>query len=142
MSMIRHIGIVTHYLSRAERFYTNVFGFQIISRNRYINNPFYNKLFNLENVDVTIEKLKDDKDNIFEIIWFQNPKSLKWVNCKLNDIDITHIAITVKNIELVMGDIEQFGGKKGEIVFSEDRKVKLGFAQDVDGNWLEIVQEL
>ena len=140
---VRHVGIVTADLKRSLNFYRKVLGFKIVKKMKETH-PSLSNIMALKNTKVTTVKMKSKDNGMIELLSWHSPKSKKKVNCnKLNEIGITHFALTVKNLDYLYKKL-----KKNKIEFlseptlSADKKVKLVFCKSPEGAFIEMVQHL
>jgi predicted enzyme related to lactoylglutathione lyase len=140
----RHTGFVVLDLERFIKFYEG-FGLTLVSRmievGEYIENLVGLKGVKLEWAKMSlpdgslIELLQYHTHNeqIQNITQFQSP----------NRLGCSHIALTVKNIEMAIEYIcNSGGGIINEYQTSPDGKVKVAYCFDMEGNILEIVENL
>jgi len=140
---VRHVGIVTNDLKKSLSFYRKILGFKIVKKMKETH-PSLSNIMALKNTRVTTVKMKSKDSGMIELLSWHNPKSKKKINCKkLNEIGITHFALTVKNLDHLYKKL-----KKKKIKFlskptlSADKKVKLAFCKTYEGVFIEMVQHL
>ena len=140
----RHTGFVVLDLERFIKFYEG-FGFTLVSRmietGEYIDN-----LVGLKSVKLEWAKLSLPDGSLIELLQYQTHKDLiqKTNEFQLaNRLGCSHIALTVKNIDEAIKYICNSGGTiKNEYQISPDKKVKVVYCYDMEGNILEIVENL
>ena len=97
MITIRHTGIVTRDLKKSLLFWNKYLGFKIVKDLREKGN-LIDKIMLYEKVDVRTLKLDDKNGNKIEILYFKNPPKIKKNTIKPFSNGITHLSVTVKNI--------------------------------------------
>src|SRR3989338_5077765 len=138
---LRHIGIVTNNLENSLKFYRDILGFKVITE-VFEDRNFIDKILNLKDSSLKTIKLSDNDGGIIELLCYNNPKS-KPIERRINDIGLSHFALTVDNLENVY---QQFN-KRGVIFISEptispDKKAKVCFCYDPNGIVIELVEQL
>tara|TARA_B100001057_G_C22857525_1_gene953238 strand:+ start:259 stop:723 length:465 start_codon:yes stop_codon:yes gene_type:complete len=137
---IRHFGISVKNLNSMQKFFVNDLGFKVL-RKMYESGVFIEKILNLKNVKVTTVKLRDENNNIIELLKFHNYKT-KYKNWrgKVYTIGPTHIALNTKDIDLF------FSKNKKKLKFnsppeiSPDGKAKVTFCNGPENLVIEIVE--
>ena len=132
---LRHIGIIVFDIERAIRFYTKIFGMELVKK-EILEGDYVETLFNWKDTKLTYAKLKSKGSKVLLELWhFWKPVS--------TDFHLSHLAFTVDNIDEIYNKL-----KEDKISFlsppimSPDKKVKVCFCRDKEGTLLEIVQEL
>ncbi len=139
---IRHVGIVVYNLDKALEFWCNGLGFKTFKimdeAGEYIDN-----LFNLKNVQLQTVKIKDDSNNIIELLKFESHLcDQKWGGTPYSN-GLTHLALTVKDLDTTIQNLKGFDFKPlGAVQHSPDGKVKLIYAKGPEDILLELVEEL
>lgn len=144
MCNLRHIGITVTDIDKSLEFYKNVFDLEVVYDKKEFGNVISN-FSKLNNVMVHIIKLKDKNNFILELLqYITHPKDfLKNQKELINEIGCSHFAITVKNIDKILYNIEK---RNCEVMYpiqrSSDGKVDLMFVRDPDGTLIEIVEDI
>lgn len=141
---IRHVGIVVHWLDEMTEFYKRL-GFEIYDKSNIESNTLQ-KLYGYKqehmDLEATIVKLKSKKDDsIIELIKYKNfflPTKSKEPYGK----GITHFAINVDNLIELCSDLRKRYGTKFNSPIMETEYVKMCYARDVEGNYLELVETI
>jgi catechol 2,3-dioxygenase-like lactoylglutathione lyase family enzyme len=140
---VRHVGIVTTNLKESLNFYKKILGFKIVKKMKETDRSLSN-IMALKNTKVTTVKMRSKDSGMIELLNWHTPKTRKKVNCKnLNEVGLTHFALTVKNLDFLYKKL-----KKQKIKFlyppalSADKKVKLAFCKSPEGVFIEMVQHL
>tara|TARA_B100001175_G_scaffold316572_1_gene330863 strand:+ start:4463 stop:4927 length:465 start_codon:yes stop_codon:yes gene_type:complete len=138
----RHIGLVVNNLDSTIKFY-NSLGFKVINR-KIEQGEYIEKLVKIKDVKLEWVKLKLIDDSILELLKYHgNEKKLNKPLQKSNKFGWSHISFTVKSIINTIKIINENGGKAdNNFQFSPDGKVKVLYCNDIEGNILEIVEEI
>ena len=142
MTVIRHTGIVTKDIKKSLWFWQKLLNFkikkQLIEKGETIDN-----VLGYKNVKVKTFKLKDKQNNLIELLYFYNSPRLKKYKIYPYSPGITHLSITVQNLEKMFINF-----KKNKIKFnskprlSADKKVLMTYCKTPEGCFLEMVQKL
>ena len=140
--LIRHTGIVVSDIDLAIQFYCDLLGFSVkvdqIESGKHID-----RFLGLESTRVRTVKLSLGEGSMLELLSFLNPNALLSDHRGLNSLGYTHIALTVDDIDSLYVKLKNFGCELlSKPQMSPDKKVKLCFCRDPEGNYLELVQEL
>ena len=140
----RHVGIVVKDLERAVSFYEGL-GIKLFSRS-FETGEYIDALVGLEMVNLEWAKLKLPDNSLLELLQYHSSPSVgePTINLQQSDrLGCSHIAFTVTDIEDTIRYIQNNGGAiKNEYQISPDGNVKVAYCYDLEGNILEIVQEL
>jgi catechol 2,3-dioxygenase-like lactoylglutathione lyase family enzyme len=127
---IRHIALFVSDLERSIKFYNELFGFEVLDRNKEIHNialeSFKDYLFEASE-DLEWVKLKTGNDVVLELIYCNRPLIVNELN---------HVAFTVTNLNDIIKKINPM------IEAQTNGKIKLLFFRDYDGNLIELVEDL
>ena len=142
MIEIRHTGLVTKNLKKSLNFWCNKIGFKIKSFNLEKGKTI-NSVIDYKNVLVKTYKLKDNNNNLLEILYFYNAPKTKKNNILAYSEGYTHISLTVKNINRVYLKLKKAKVKfNSKPMLSEDKKVLMTYCKTPEGSFLELVQVL
>lgn len=139
----RHTGIVVMDIRKAVRFYEGL-GFEVLSA-KIEEGAYIDQLVGLSNTKLEWTKLKLPDNSLLELLQYHSHSELK--NQKMlqeaNRLGCSHIAFTVSDMEETVKYITENGGQiKNNFQISPDGKVKVIYCYDIEGNILEIVQEI
>lgn len=146
MVNIKHVGIYVKNLELMKKFYSSVLNMKIIQSDYYDSGSFYDQLLGHSNAKVKISKLITDRGietqtgDMIELIEVIDGFSNDDRPPKISSIGTMHIAFGVSNIFESMDVIQALGG---EVVIPPVRRENgnwLAFTKDIEGNWLEIIQ--
>jgi catechol 2,3-dioxygenase-like lactoylglutathione lyase family enzyme len=109
MSKIRHVGIVVQDIEQAKRPWLEVLGFSIQS-DAFEYGKEIDRLIGLENAKIRSLKMIDSHfSGTVELIEFFDPASIhNPLSEKVNHLGITHIALTVDNLERTVAELRKF----------------------------------
>ena len=142
MNNFRHVGIVTNDMEESCNFYVEKLGFKIINDNKE-DSDFINRVLNLRDSNLRTVKLRDNNNFTLELLSFNFEEDFKDVNYKnIFSNGITHIAITVSDLDNTISQIKDDVEFLSEPEVSPDGKVNLVFCRAIDGVFLELVEEL
>lgn len=138
---IRHIGIVISDIEKSMEFYTKYLGFQEM-KTMEEGGHYIDKLLNLQESKVTTIKLKNEKEQVIELLYFQNP-TYETVDNKLNNLGLTHFALTVDNLDNTYDSMREHGIEfLSGPQLSPDGHAKVVFCKDPNGVFIELVEVL
>lgn len=135
---LSHVGITVSNFESAVKFYSETFGFKLISE-QILNKEQVNELYSLyELKDTTIRLgfLRAPKGGVIEIFEFH--PSLPAKNIIWNKPGLTHFTLDVKNVNKWYHSLE----KKGIYFYSEPQNTdgtEWVFMKDPDGNLIELI---
>jgi catechol 2,3-dioxygenase-like lactoylglutathione lyase family enzyme len=140
----RHTGFVVLDLERFIKFYVG-FGLKLVSR-MIEEGDYIDKLVGLNNVKLEWAKLSLPDGSLIELLQYHTHIDSSHINEEVQlsyRLGCSHIALTVRDIEKAIEYICLSGGSvKNKHQISPDGKVKVAYCYDMEGNILEIVQEL
>ena len=136
---VRHTGIVTDDFESSLKFYRDLLGFQEV-RCMEESNYFIESVLGMKGVYVKTIKMSDPSGGIIELLNFKShPK--KRSQREINDIGISHIALTVENVSQLYEDL-----KKSGVLFissprlSDDGGARVAFCRAPEGTFVELVE--
>ena len=140
----RHTGFVVLDLERFIKFYE---GFGLKLKSRMIEEGDYiDKLVGLKNVKLEWAKLSLPDGSLIELLQYHTHIDSAKIGEEVQlsyRLGCSHIALTVKDIEEAIEYICLSGGSiKNKYQNSPDGNVRVAYCYDMEGNILEIVQEL
>ena len=141
-NVIRHVGVVVNDLDKVSKFWINTIGLTL-HKEVQEPSPYIDELVAVKNPDLTTLKLIDANGFIIELLKFNNNQvGVNW-NGQLNHIGLTHIALTVSNLDTIIEKVKMSDFKTmSEIKYSPDNKVRLVFVRGPEGTILELVEEI
>jgi catechol 2,3-dioxygenase-like lactoylglutathione lyase family enzyme len=137
---IRHTGLVVSNLERALEFWCGVLNFEVVVRMDE-EGASLDAIMGLRGVKVVTVKLNAPNGGMLELLNFQShPDKKKWLG-EPYSTGLTHIALTVSDVESTLNEIKNFGcDVKNNPHLSSDGKVKVVYAQGPEGVLLELVE--
>ena len=138
----RHTGFVVDDLERFINFYLGL-GLKLISR-KVESGEYIDKLVGLKGTNLEWAKLSLPDNSVIEILkYHSHGERLNGINQLANRLGCSHLALTVKKIENVISYFLENGGSILEdFQISPDKKVKVIYCYDFEGNIIEIVEEI
>jgi len=143
ITQIRHTGIVVEDLKKALDFYQDVLGFKI-EKSIDETGPFIQTILGLKDVEVTTIKMSAPDGNLIELLYFKtHQEGAKKLERRIFDFGISHIALTVENLESDYQRIKLAGAHFISAPKTNmEGTAKVAFCKDPCGNILELVQSL
>lgn len=142
MIKLRHIGIVVRDLEKSISFYKDMFDLELINK-MVEEGEYIEQLVGIKNASIYWAKLKAMDGTVIELLEYKNSEVQEKNNYPANRLGCSHIAITVKDIEVIYNKLLEYDCKcEYKPIFSPDKKVKVMYAHDIDGTILEIVEEI
>lgn len=144
MNNIRHIGIYVHDLEKMKDFYCSTFSMTVqvhdIEKGEYIDG-----VLGLQNCEIELYKLASADGSMLELLHKAVSNENQSDKGKyVYDIGRMHIAFTVKDVKNLYHKMKD---EQGVSFIScpcdaPGGKARVCFCQDVEGNYLELVEEL
>ena len=136
------MGIVVNDLGKNKDFWINSLGFQLHVE-ALEQSPYIDELLAIKDPNLTTVKLIDLKGFVIELLKFDNYQVEKSWSGDLKTTGLTHIALTVDNVEELVGNLKKLNYQLlSEIKVSPNGKVKVVFVKGPEGLMLELVEEL
>ena len=137
---IRHVGLTINNEKKMLNFFIKTLGFKKFKYAKE-NREFMNKIHNLENVELRTYKLKSKNNEIVELLKFKNHKDKKNWKGKIYSTGLTHIALTVKNLDKTYKILRKKGVKfKSSPQNSPDGYARVAFCSGPENLMLELVE--
>jgi catechol 2,3-dioxygenase-like lactoylglutathione lyase family enzyme len=139
---LRHTGLVIRDIDKAFYFYRDLLGFSVF-KDAFETGPFIEHILGLPGIKVRTIKMHCGKEGLLELLYFDNVPAAVPGQKQLTQQGFTHIALTVDNISRLYDQLIKAG-----IVFvsvpkvSPDGHAKVAFCRDLEGNYLELVEEI
>jgi len=136
------VGIVVNDLDKTRDFWINTLGFkphvEVLEES-----PFIDELLAIKDPALTTVKLIDSKGFILELLKFENYDVENSWSGELKTTGLTHIALTVDNLDELTEKMSNLGYKAlSEVKISPNKKVKVVFVRGPEGIMLELVEEI
>jgi len=139
---VRHTGIVVRDLHNSVEFYSAL-GF--IKDNHAIEEGiFIDRVVGLKNVKLEWAKLKAPDGYLLELLQYHShPEQKEIVKQGSNQLGCSHLAFSVDDIDNVCKKIKKVGGSVvNSPTLTNDKKLKVAYCHDNEGNLMEIVEVL
>ena len=137
---IRHIGLTVNNEKKILNFFIKNLGFKKFKYAKEYKH-FMNRIHNLKNVDLKTYKLKSKNNEIVELLKFKNFNNKKNWKGKIYSTGLTHIAMTVKDLDKTYRTLKRKGVKfKSLPQNSPDGYAKVAFCSGPENLMLELVE--
>ena len=139
---VRHVGVVVKDLAKAIVFWTNLIGFKLHVDAKEVS-PYIDELLGMKNPELRTVKLIDENSFILELLEFGNyPGKDNWEG-NLSSTGLTHIALTVDNLDSLTSKLKQNNYEFVSNVMSSPNGIaNVVFVRGPEGLMLELVEEL
>lgn len=139
---VRHTGVVVRDLGESTEFYCAL-GF--VEDNQAIEEgDFIDTVVGMQNVKLEWVKLKAPDGYLLELLQYHShPEQKKIAKQRSNQLGCSHLAFSVDDIDTVCKEIKKIGGSVvSPPALTNDKKVKVVYCHDNEGNLMEIVEVL
>jgi catechol 2,3-dioxygenase-like lactoylglutathione lyase family enzyme len=139
---VRHTGIVVRDLDKSVEFY---YALGFVKDNQAVEEGvFIDVVVGLQNTKLEWVKLKAPDGYLLELLqYYSHPKNQAISKQESNQLGYSHIAFTVDNIDAVCEKIKKIGGSiVNSPALTNDKKVRVVYCHDNEGNLMEIVEVL
>ena len=129
MIKIRHVGLVTKNLKSSLNFWCKLIGFKVY-KDLIEKGETIDKVIGYKNISVRTLKLKDNNENLLELLYFDKSPRQNKNQIKAYSEGYTHISITVKDLKKLYKKL-----KKSRVKFnsrpriSEDKRVLMTYCK-------------
>lgn len=134
-----HVGIYVKDLDKMTNFYKQCFAMDIQVENFVAHNDLLDSLLEVSGSKLLVTKLVKD-DFMIELVQVTYGKQDNAICNKLTDISAIHLCFTVEDIDSVIVNVENCGGSKVTEVLEKPDGSKMCFCKDVEGNFLELIE--
>jgi catechol 2,3-dioxygenase-like lactoylglutathione lyase family enzyme len=136
------VGIVVNDLEKSIHFWQELIGFKVVSDN-IEPSPYIEELISLNASNLRTVKFSDNNGFIVELLKFASPSNNSDWQGDLSTIGLTHIALTVENVEEVVNKLNEFSYTSlSKIMKSPNGQVKVVFINGPENLKLELVEVL
>jgi catechol 2,3-dioxygenase-like lactoylglutathione lyase family enzyme len=139
---VRHTGVVVRDLEESTEFYCAL-GF--VEDNQAIEEgDFIDTVVGMQNVKLEWVKLKAPDGYLLELLQYHShPEQKEIAKQRSNQLGCSHLAFSVDDIDTVCKEIKKIGGSVvSPPALTNDKKVKVVYCHDNEGNLMEIVEVL
>ena len=141
-NLARHVGIVVNDLEKSIYFWQELIGFKVVSDN-IEPSPYIEELLSLTAANLRTVKFSDNNGFIVELLKFASPSNNFGWQGDLSTLGLTHIALTVENVEQVVNKLNEFSYTSiSKIMKSPNGQVKVVFINGPENLKLELVEVL
>ncbi|MFT6435892.1 MAG: lactoylglutathione lyase [Candidatus Azotimanducaceae bacterium] len=138
---LRHVGIVVDDLELSMNFYIEKLGFEVFKRMDE-SGSFLDHILGFDNLTVTTVKMVLKNGQMIELLDFHALKN-NTAEKLINDIGLTHIALTVGDLDSIYNDFKNSGiDFIADPKVSADGSVKVAFCKAPEGTFVELVEIL
>ena len=142
ISGVRHTGIVVSDIENAIKFWVDLLGFKI-QTDQLEEGEFIDSLLGLKNVSVRTVKLSAENGTLVELLFFNSHKGLETWEGSPFKTGITHIALSVKNIDVLVSNLMHNGYNQiNQYQKSPNGKVLVCYLVGFENVLLELVQDV
>ena len=137
---IRHVGVVVRNLDKALFFWRDLLGFNI-ELMMDESGPEIDAILGLKNVHVTTVKMSAPEGGMIELLHFHSHPDIEFWNGKPYSTGITHIALTVHNLNLIYKKLLDASFYfPNEPQLSKDKKAKVIYCKGPENLLIEFVE--
>jgi catechol 2,3-dioxygenase-like lactoylglutathione lyase family enzyme len=139
---VRHTGVVVRDLEKSTEFYCAL-GF--VEDNQAIEEgDFIDTVVGMQNVKLEWVKLKAPDGYLLELLQYHShPEQKEIAKQRSNQLGCSHLAFSVDDIDTVCKEIKKIGGSVvNPPALTNEKKVKVVYCHDNEGNLMEIVEVL
>jgi len=139
---VRHTGIVVRDLEKSVEFYCAL-GF--VADNRAIEEgDFIDTVVGFQNTKLEWVKLKAPDGYLLELLQYHShPEQNEITKQRSNQLGCSHLAFSVDDIDTICEKIKEIGGSVINLpALTSDKKVKVVYCHDNEGNLMEVVEVL
>jgi catechol 2,3-dioxygenase-like lactoylglutathione lyase family enzyme len=141
-NLARHVGIVVKDLEKSIHFWQELIGLKVISDN-IEPSPYIEELLSLNAANLRTVKFSDNNGFIVELLKFASPSNNPDWQGDLSTTGLTHIALTVENVEELVRKLSEFSyASLSKIMKSPNGQVKVVFINGPENLKLELVEVL
>ncbi|TAJ51863.1 MAG: hypothetical protein EPO58_12210 [Chitinophagaceae bacterium] len=140
---LRHVGIVVSDMQEALELYTSYLNCKLINLYETVKGAYISELVGIAEVEMKIAILKTEDDNRVELIQYMSHPGKKREPVSSNDIGASHFALTVKNIDSLYDQRENYRIQfLSAPLLSPDGYVKVAYAVIMNECLVELVEVL
>ena len=134
-----HTGFVVTDLDKAVRFYEDGLGLAVTSRFES-SGARSSQLLGYQDVRLKGAMLDIGGGHVLELLQYINPPPAERPSEERSIIGAAHLALYVDNVDEMFERLISHGGKKLNAPVGTPPDTRATYAQDPDGNWLELVE--
>jgi catechol 2,3-dioxygenase-like lactoylglutathione lyase family enzyme len=139
----RHAGVVVRNIDKSLRFYQDILGLKIRSREKE-EGSFIDKVTGIKKVCVETCKMTGPDDSMIELLQYHShPANKPLVLASSNNLGCSHVAFTVSDLDKVYSLLKENNlNCVNPPATSPNGLVKVLYCHDFDGVIIELVEEL
>lgn len=137
----RHVGIVVSNINIASKIFKDYFGLKLLNKQKIVNGSYISKLVGINNAKIKISVFSSIDKTKYELLEYISKK--KKIPLKSNNIGLSHLSLTVKNIDKLYKNKNKYNVKFiNPPIISKEDNVKVSYVKIMDEIILELVEEL
>jgi len=129
--VVNHVGLCTADLARAQRFYTELLGFTF-ERELRPDDDLTGRLLAIDAPRLHAVYLRMG-DFTLELMQFERPENPPWTARVFNEPGLTHLSLSVPDVEALAARVEEYGGSVSS------RAGSAVVVRDPDGQLVELL---
>jgi hypothetical protein len=138
----RHVGIVVSNINVASKIFKDYFGLKLLNKQKIVNGSYISKLVGINNAKIKISVFLSIDKTKYELLEYISKKKKK-IPLKSNNIGLSHLSFTVKNIDKLYKNKNKYNVKFiNPPIISKEDNVKVSYVKIMDEIILELVEEL
>ena len=139
----RHIGIVVSNINIVSKIFRNYFGLKLLIKQKIVNGRYISELVGIKNAKIKICVFSGIDKTKYELLEYISKKEKKRIPLKSNNIGLSHLSLTVKNIDKLYKNKNKYNVKFiNPPIISKEDNVKVSYVKIMDEIILELVEEL
>jgi len=138
-----HPGIVVPNLERAIEFYSQLLGYELVSKSCWTSDDKgFNQVVGLEGSAASFCMLRGTNAYL-EIFKYSSPAKDQLVDARYaNELGIRHLSFQVENIEILLDRCAELGGSRINDPFVVPGRAAAAYCRDPFGNLLEFIKPM
>ena len=138
----RHVGIVVSNINVASKIFKDYFGLKLLNKQKIVNGSYISKLVGINNAKIKISVFSSIDKTKYELLEYISKKKKK-IPLKSNNIGLSHLSLTVKNIDKLYKNKNKYNVTFiNPPIISKEDNVKVSYVKIMDEIILELVEEL
>ncbi len=138
-----HTGITVTNLERSLAFWRDVLGFEL-SHRAHQKGELAEKITGVTGAEIQLAVLKTPTGHKIELLEYLAPAARRHVNPRPCDVGSVHLALTVDDLDAVLGAIGPFGWKAAgtpqTLTIGPNAGKRVIYVRDPDGTTIEFMQ--
>ena len=139
----RHAGIVVSNINAVSKIFQNYFGLKLLLKQKVVQGDYISKLVGINKAKIKISVFSSVDKVKYELLQYISVKGKKKITLKSNNIGLSHLSLTVKNIDKLYKNRKKYNVKFiNPPIINKVDNVKVSYVRIMDEIILELVQEL